>query len=47
MAVNGVSHLDKKKTVVLQIAPETGCLSHDMGPLAAYTFTLRYQQRIC
>ena len=36
MAVDDVSHPHKKKTVILQIAPETGRLSRDMGPLAAY-----------
>jgi glycogen synthase len=27
---------DKKRIVILQVAPETGRLSHDMGPLARY-----------
>jgi len=36
MAVHPIRFPDKKKMVILQIAPETGRLSHDMGPLATY-----------
>lgn len=36
MTVNGISHPVRKKTAILQIAPETGRLPRDMGPLAAY-----------
>ena len=36
MAVDNVNHSNKKKMVILQIAPETGRLSRDMGPLATY-----------
>ena len=36
MTTNGISHSDNRKTVILQIAPETGRLPRDMGPLAAY-----------
>jgi glycogen synthase len=36
MAMNNISHPDTKKMVILQVAPETGRLSRDMGPLAAY-----------
>jgi glycogen synthase len=36
MAVDVVSHSHEKKMVILQIAPETGRLSRDMGPLASY-----------
>jgi glycogen synthase len=36
MTVDDVNQSNKKKMVILQIAPETGRLSHDMGPLAAY-----------
>ncbi|MHB8908407.1 MAG: glycogen/starch synthase [Syntrophales bacterium] len=36
MTVDDVNQPHKKKMVILQIAPETGRLSRDMGPLAAY-----------
>ena len=36
MTTNGISHSDNRKTVILQIAPETGRLPRDMGPLATY-----------
>ncbi|RQW77604.1 MAG: hypothetical protein EHM51_01500, partial [Geobacter sp.] len=36
MMVNGVSRPIREKTAILQIAPETGRLSRDMGPLATY-----------
>ena len=36
MAIDNVSHSNRRKIVILQIAPETGRLSRDMGPLATY-----------
>ncbi len=38
MTTNGISHSDNRKTVILQIAPETGRLPEDMGPLARYIY---------
>ena len=32
----GITRPARKKTVILQIAPETGRLTRMMGPLAAY-----------